>query len=414
MSASDLKLKTDPQGRASSRVSGNTNGAGLAQAWPDLRTSEIRYRRLFEAARDGILLVDPGTHQIIDVNPFMIELLGYKREGFLGKELWEIGLLKDKEASRQMFTELLEKHFVRYEDLPLKNVEGNPREVEVVANLYQEDSHGVIQCNIRDITERKRVEKELSVAREENGRYVSDLEKTIAEQTSQLRETIGELEAFSYSLSHDLRAPLRTMRSFTELLLANYSSQLDADGIHYLQRILASANHLDSLIQDVLNYTRILRADIKIERVDLEKLVRETIAVDPELQPRHAEIRIEGSLPPVQAAAASLEQCISNLLNNAVKFVAPGVKPEVRVRAERIGPDVRLWVEDNGIGIPAKDQTRIFKMLERASDPAVYEGTGIGLAVVQKAIERMGGQKGVESEPGKGSKFWIQLRAATE
>ena len=134
---------------------GNGNSKMMAASLADLRISEIRYRRLFEAARDGVLLLDPETRKITDVNPFMIELLGYTYEQFVGKELWEIGLLKDQQASQEMFQQLREKRSVRYEDLPLKSTGGQTREVEVVANLYEEDTREVIQCNIRDITRRK-------------------------------------------------------------------------------------------------------------------------------------------------------------------------------------------------------------------------------------------------------------------
>ncbi len=126
-----------------------------------MRASEIRYRRLFEAARDGILILDPSTRKITDANPFMSELLGYPHEELLGKELWEIGLLKDEEDSRAAFRELQEKRFIRYEDLPLQTKSGLRRDVEFVSNIYNEDGRNVIQCNIRDITERKRVEDEV-------------------------------------------------------------------------------------------------------------------------------------------------------------------------------------------------------------------------------------------------------------
>src|SRR5437016_4054071 len=128
------------------------------QSQAALRTSEIRYRRLFEAAREGILIIDPNTRKITDANPFMTELLGYSHEELLGKELWEIGLLKDEEASQEAFRELQENHYIRYEDLPLQTTAGQRRDVEFVSNLYKEDAHDVIQCNIPDTTERRRVE----------------------------------------------------------------------------------------------------------------------------------------------------------------------------------------------------------------------------------------------------------------
>lgn len=375
-----------------------------------LRFSEIRYRRLFEAARDGVLLLDPNTRKIIDVNPFMIELLGYTYNEFVGKELWEIGLLKDQQASQEMFRELRMNHFMRYEDLPLKSTGGGTREVEVVANLYQEDLRQVIQCNICDITRRKQVEQELAAARDKISHHAVELEQTIAERTTQLREMIGELEAYSYSISHDMRAPLRAMRGFSMLLLEGYSGQLDPQGIDYLKRIDAGAGRMDVLIQEMLTYTRLPRSEVKMEPVDLDALVRQIIETYPQLQEHNIEINIEAMLPKVLGAEASLAQCISNLLVNAVKFVAPQIKPIVKVRAEIIAPDVRLWVEDNGIGIASRDQVRIFKMFEQVDHAGVYEGNGMGLAIVRKAVERMGGRFGVESEAGRGSRFWIQLK----
>jgi signal transduction histidine kinase len=309
-----------------------------------------------------------------------------------------------------------------------------------------------------EITERKRAELELVAAKNEISRHAVELEETVTERTAQLRETIGELEAFSYSISHDMRAPLRAMRGFAGILLTKHAAQLDAEGIKYLEKINAAAGRMDALIQDVLTYTRVLRAEIKIKPVDLDVLVRQVIGIYPQLQTGNAEIQIEGVLAKVLGGEASLAQCLSNLLTNAVKFVAPGTKPHVKVWAEEIqpkvesresrardagaldprpsprgitpaplrtdslpaisrdealdSPTVRLWVEDNGVGIAPEDQVRIFKMFERVHRATAYEGTGMGLAIVRKAVERMGGQMGVESEVGQGSKFWIQLKVA--
>jgi PAS domain S-box-containing protein len=395
-----------------------TNGArslpgGLEEAArAALCVSEMRYRRLFEAARDGVLLLNSDTRKIINANPFMIELLGYTLKEFVGKELWEIGLLKDQQASREMFRALRKKHFVRYEDLPLQSKTGRTREVEVLANLYQEGSQPVIQCNVRDITEHKRAERKLVAAKNEICRQAIELQEEVAVRTVQLRETIGELEAFSYSVSHDMRSPLSAMRGFAEILLEDHSAQLDADGIKYLEKIDVAAGRLDTLIQEVLAYTQVLRSEAKIESVDMDALVRQVIETYPQLQTAPVEIQIEGALPKVLGGGASLTQCMSNLLTNAVKFVAPGTKPRVKVRAQAMATDVRLWVEDNGIGIAPSDQARIFQMFERVGHPNAYEGTGLGLTIVRKAVERMGGQMGVESELGQGSKFWIQLKGA--
>jgi PAS domain S-box-containing protein len=375
-----------------------------------MRASEIRYRRLFEAARDGILILDPETRRITDANPFMTELLGYSHKELLGKELWEIGLLKDEQASRAAFGELQKKHFIRYEDLPLQNKVGHHREVEFVSNLYEEDGRYVIQCNIRDITERKHAEQALLDAKNEIARHAVHLEQVVAERTGQLRETIGELEGFSYSVSHDMRAPLRAMQSYASYLLDEYGGKFDAQGLNYLRQIMRSAVRLDRLIQDVLSYTRILHATWPMERVDLDRLIREIVETFPNPQPIEPEIQIKGTLPKVVGNEAMLTQCVSNLLSNAAKFVLPGTTPHVEISAEPVdNSSIRVWFKDNGIGIAPENHDRIFRLFERIHPATAYEGTGIGLTIVRKATERMGAQVGLESKPGKGSNFWIQL-----
>lgn len=378
-----------------------------------MRASEIRYRRLFEAARDGILILDPETRKITDANPFMSELLGYPHEELVGKELWEIGLLEDERASRAAFRELREKHFIRYEDLPLQNKKGQSREVEFVSNLYDEDGVAVIQCNIRDITRRRGAERALLNAKNEIERHAVHLEQVVLERTAQLRETIGELEGFSYSISHDMRAPLRAMQSFAQYLVDEYGSKLDAQGVNYLQQIMRSAVRLDRLIQDVLSYTRVLHSPLPMERVDLDRLVRDIIEIYPNGQPVKPQIQIKGRLPKVVGNEALITQCVSNLLSNGAKFVSPGTTPHLEISAEGREPAlVRVWFKDNGIGIAPENHERIFRLFERIHPATEYEGTGIGLTVVRKAIERMGAQAGFESELGKGSRFWIQLAKA--
>ena len=230
------------------------------------------------------------------------------------------------------------------------------------------------------------------------------------ERTGQLRETIRELEGFSYSISHDMRAPLRAMQSFASYLVEEYGSKLDEQGINYLHQIMRSAVRLDRLIQDVLSYTRILHAKLPMERVDLDRLVRDIIETHPNGQPVQQEIQIKGTLPKVVGNEALLAQCISNLLSNAAKFVSPGTVPQVEVSAEAIEDDlIRLWFKDNGIGISPENHDRIFRLFERIHPAAEYEGTGIGLTIVRKAAERMGAEVGFESKLGKGSNFWMQL-----
>ncbi|HXF10843.1 MAG TPA: ATP-binding protein, partial [Desulfuromonadaceae bacterium] len=376
-----------------------------------VRTPEIRYRRLFEAAHDGILIMDPETRKITDANPFMTELLGYPHDELIGKELWQIGLLKDEKASQRAFRELKKVHFIRYENLPLQNKKGQEHEVEFVSNLYDEDGRKVIQCNIRDITARKQAERALMAAKNEIARHALELEEVVKERTGQLRETIGELEGFSYSVSHDMRAPLRAMQSFASYLVKEYGNKLDERGINYLEQIMRSAVRLDRLIQDVLSYTRVLHTPLATTPVDLDRLTRDIIETYPNGQAIQPEIHIHGRLPAVLGNEALLTQCISNLLGNGAKFVSDGTTPKIDVSAEAVGEDsVRISFKDNGIGIAPEDHSRIFRLFERIHPSTEYEGTGIGLTIVRKAAERMAGQVGFESAPGKGSNFWIQLK----
>jgi signal transduction histidine kinase len=263
------------------------------------------------------------------------------------------------------------------------------------------------QYKIRDtLQDLERAQEELRMAN-------CELENRVRERTQKLQETIGELEAFSYSVSHDLRAPLRSMQGYAEALLEDHSAQLDAEGKRFLAKISAGAARLDLLVQDVLAYSRIAKGHIDLADVSFEDIVREVMESYPQLAEK-ASLAISTPLPRVRAHPAYLTQCVSNLLGNAVKFVRPGVAPKVKIWAENEEnvDHVRVCFEDNGIGIAREHFKNIFEIFGRVNPDSLYEGTGIGLAIVRKAAERMGGSVGVASEFGKGSRFWISLRRA--
>lgn len=252
----------------------------------------------------------------------------------------------------------------------------------------------------------------LQEAQEKLRGHAEELERRVEERTARLSETIAELESFSYSISHDMRAPLRAMQGYSDFIKEQYGDKLGGDGMMYLDRISRAGKRLDTLVQDILTYSRLARTQLQLSPVDLDKLIEDIVQQYPNLQSPESEINLQKPLGKVLGHEASLTQVISNLLGNAVKFVNPGQKPVVKLWTEVIGQERRLWVEDNGIGIEQKDLTRIFGIFERIHPDKAYEGTGIGLSIVRKGAERMGGKSGVQSELGKGSRFWIQLKTA--
>jgi signal transduction histidine kinase len=235
------------------------------------------------------------------------------------------------------------------------------------------------------------------------------LEEQVRERTAKLQEMVSELEHFSYTITHDMRAPLRAIQGFAGILEELTRDRRTAELEDCLTRISRSAGRMDRLITDALSYSKAVEHELVLVPLDAAEWLRSMIKSYPQFQSPRATVQIEGPWPAVLANEAGLTQCFSNLLDNAVKFVEPGTRPEVRLWAESRGEWVRVWVEDNGIGIPDVMLPRMFQMFQRASK--AYDGTGIGLALVRKVAERMGGRVGVESKPGQGSRFWVDLRA---
>jgi PAS domain S-box-containing protein len=359
-----------------------------------LRTSEIRYRRLFEAARDGILILNAITLKITDVNPFMTELLGYSRDEFLGKELWEIGLFSDKAQSQAAFRELQETGYIRYEDLPLQTRQGKSREVEFVSNVYEEDGHQVIQCNIRDITDRKRAEAERRLLLESVQAAHAE-----AEAANRIKDE------FLATLSHELRTPLASILGWSKLLTdGNLDEQASKRG---LEAIIHNARAQRQLIDDLLDISRIITGKLRLDvrPVELGPMI-ETIVdgLRPAADARniHLQTTLDSSIGPVSGDPDRLQQIIWNLLTNAIKFTPEG--GHVKVRLECIASHVEITISDTGQGIAPEFLLHAFERFRQSDSSSTrrHGGLGLGLAIVRQLVELHGGTVKAES-PGEGA-----------
>ncbi len=265
----------------------------------------------------------------------------------------------------------------------------------------------------QNVTDRRRAENAVLKAQEQMKNYAAELEREVAARTADLRHALKEMEGFCYSMAHDLKAPLRSMRGFAEMLSHEYAHALDKNGLDYARRIQMSAGKMNQLVNDLLQFGWLTHAEVPLGPVCSKELTTHALkSLAQEITATHARIHMDNPLPRVLANPTVLTQVLTNLISNAIKFVPPGTAPDLTIRAEHHSASARIWVEDNGIGIAPEFQEKIFGTFQRLHSADAYPGTGIGLAIVRKGLERMNGRVGVVSEPGKGSRFWFELPLA--
>jgi PAS domain S-box-containing protein len=361
----------------------------------ELRASEERFRILIYNAPDAIWLQDTsGT--FVDGNKRAEEITGYKRDELVGKNLLNVNLVPEKYVPVVLEALATLKIGERSDqtNLELIRKDGSLVSVETSAIPVERDGKIEIIGIARDITERKKAEEALK------------------EANRLLAESNRDLESYTYVVSHDLKAPLRTIRSFSSFLLEDYKDKLDETGKDYLNRMINASSGLDTMIEDLLVLSRVGRKFTEREKVDLNKLLKEILAdLEATIKERNAKVVVD-KLPTLYVHRVWKRQLFMNLISNALKF-NESKTPKIEVLYEERENDHLFKVRDNGIGIEKKYLDRIFNLFDRAPTEKKYEGTGAGLAICKKIVEHLGGKIWVESTPGKGSTFFFTIPKET-
>ena len=370
--------------------------------------SELRYRRLFETAQDGILILDGVDGRIIDANPFLLDLLDYPFTSIIGLELWEIGLFEDIAANKAAFTKLQTEEYIRYENHPLRTKSGRVVAVEFVSNVYFVGRERVIQCNIRDIRERAAIQT------------VSDQRFVALEIAGKAKDDVIAI------LSHELRTPLNAISAMIEVIelgedlvkelaAGEKRAHFSKDAVALIRR---NVQALSRLIDDLLDLSHLAKGivELNLESVDAHEVIGFVIK---NLESRRLTagieliLRLEAQPSHIHVDALKFEQVLSNLVGNALKFTPTGGKVSILTRNEPIG-DLVIEVSDNGIGIAGDSLTRILSPFEQG-DPSIhprYGGLGLGLSIANTLTSALGGTLEVESDgPGRGSRFKVTLAA---
>jgi PAS domain S-box-containing protein len=420
----------DASGKVIRWFGSNTDIHDIRATEEALREREAVLRTVTSEARVGLVMVNQDREYLFANNTYT-EILGITDKDIIGKRVPDVLPRVYEEQIKPRLDSAFAGERLCYElRIAAHSRTGQERVYEVTYQPRMTGAERYVIVVIVDITDRKKAQKLL--------------ERTVNDRTIQLREANENLQTFAYTAAHDLRSPLRSISAFSGILLEEYGGSLDANAKSYLSRISQSTGQMERLLVDLLEYSKISQSEVRLVAVNLQGLVANALDfLDNDIRAKQASIQVASAFPSVVAHPATLTLLIQNLVSNALKFIPNGTQPRIvistapagqptgddaspthtpadsPVRNSPTGRDsepitgfVRLCVQDNGIGIEPENVKKLFIAFQRLHGKEEYPGTGLGLAMVRKGAERMGGRVGVESEPGKGSTFWIELPVA--
>ncbi len=372
--------------------------------------AELRFKELFESIADAVLVSDP-TGMILMANAQAEKLFGYARDELVGKPFTLLVPERYRAIHDGRCATFSKETAVRAmgycSGCAALRRDGTEFAVEITMSSLEAEEAPVIISSIRDMTERTRLEADLR-------RLNQELERRVSERTAQLELANKELEAFSYSISHDLRAPLRSIDGFSRIIAEEYGSKLPPEAEHYFDLMRGSVREMSLLIDALLSFSRLGRAALKKNKVLPEKLARDALAeLSADRQGRHVEITM-ADLPPCDADPLLLKVVFVNLLSNALKFTRQREKPHIEIGSLRDKDEIIYYVRDNGVGFDMKYAYKLFGVFQRLHSEKEYEGTGVGLATVRRIVSRHGGRIWAEAEVGIGATFYWTLGKTTD
>lgn len=344
--------------------------------------AEIQYRRLFESARDGIIVIDAATGLTLDANPYFLELTRSSRQEIVGRQFWEIDPFRGADEGRRLLAETNAQGYTQYDTVRMQARDGRQLIAAVIANRYQVRERPFIQVNIRDVTDRRRAEDEL-------------------------RRSNLDLQQFAFAASHDLQEPLRTVVNQVQLLQKEYAGKLGGNADEIIQFITSATDRMRQMILDLLSYSQVAQADLRVSPINIEAILATALS-NLQLAIANTDARITfDPLPVVWMDQSQGVQLLQNLIGNALKYKSEE-RPQIHLFARQAGNEWVVGVQDNGLGIDPKYHQHIFAVFKRLQGRN-YPGTGIGLATCQRIVQRHGGRIWVESELGKGSTFYFTV-----